>query len=187
LTVPIFLGSTKYAARPVEDNEQMPTDIPIVGFVEWPDDASAVFELQAFTLEVWVRPDSLQEPLVMLAGNLQSFGLDNSGWALLLLNQKFGNHGMEIMQLKIVFVVSDGYDGLQVNGERGMLFTDYIEHHPWGVLEPNVWSHVAGVYDPSLGAQLFLNATLAASRPSYGAPVSFPLFFHLWPFQQIPL
>jgi hypothetical protein len=48
-------------------------NVRVVGFVQWPNKAIAVFELQA--LEPWLRRGSL----VVVAGDLLSVGADDSG------------------------------------------------------------------------------------------------------------
>jgi hypothetical protein len=53
-------------------------------------------------------------------------------------------------------------------GEPGPAPHDFIRQSPRAPLAAGVWTHVAGAYDPATGARLFINASLAADRPSFG-------------------
>ncbi len=72
----------------------------------------------------------------------------------------------------MAFVVADAHAVL-AGGEPGPALHDFIHQSPRAPLAA-VWTHVAGAYDPATGARLFINASLAADRPSFGGAVRTP-------------
>jgi hypothetical protein len=148
---------------------------PAAGYVEWTEDARAVFEAQSFTMEVWVRPEARQDGLSMLAGNLAMGGGMLSGWGLLLQSSDgaWDEPGRGVSGLWAAFVVADARAVL-AGGEPGPALQDFIRQSPRVQIPAGMWTHVAGAYDPALGARLFVNASLAAERPPFGGAVRAP-------------
>ena len=136
-----------------------------------------MFEEQSFTMEVWVRPEARQDKLSMLAGNLAMGGGVLSGWGLLLQpsDGAWDEAGAGGAGLSVAFVVADARAVLA--GEPDPALHDFIRQSPRAPLAA-VWTHVAGAYDPATGARLFINASLAADRPSFGGAVRAPPSAH---------
>ena len=158
------------------------------GWVEWPPESDAAFQLHNFTLELWLNPAPEQAAWSAVAGNLQSDGLARSGWGLVVQREASSSAHAAARDAALPvdvawaqppragestlhFVVCDGPRA----GAARESLRAYALSEPAARLPHGVWTHVAVAYDPMAGARLYTNGSLAATRAARPPGVDYSL------------